>query len=139
MKTKFLAALLAALSLSAIFTFANQQSKTSENVYYYPATYEFYVGSVILLVIFIFFAIPLSFVADMLIYHRAKQNGRHVLSKPLLYILLAIGLGACLLLFKRTFHIKTMMNTLFYFALCGGTFLFYQSLITYLQKVLRRY
>jgi len=134
LKEKLLSAFLSATTFSAIMTFVSQQNQTAENVYYFPSIYVFYVESAILLPFFIFFAIPLSLVANMIIYHRAKQKDQNVFLKPL-FLVFVIGLGVSLLLFKRIFYIDTLMNALFYYSLCGAIFLFYERLIHYLRKI----
>lgn len=136
MFVKFLSAFLAAGTLSVTFTIVNNQNKSAETVIFYPPIYEFFVGSILLLAFFVFFGIPLSLVADLVVVRIAKRNGAKAVLKLFMYALFGAAIGVVFLLFKGDFEMKSAAYLLIYFGASGVVFAFYQWLMHFLRKLL---
>jgi hypothetical protein len=133
MIAKSLSALLSAITLSAVFTI-NQRSSL-EN---YSFEFVFLMGCVILAAIYLIVGIPLSILADRIVYKRSRL----FVLRVGLYFLFGVGLCLLFILFRQSITSVSLSSNfivlLILFGLSGVVFAIYEFLVNAVVKLLKR-
>lgn len=132
MIAKSLSALLSAITLSAAFSI-NQRSSL-EN---YSFEYVFLMGCVILAAIYLIVGIPLSILADHIVYKRSRL----FVLRVGLYFLFGVGLCLLFILFRQSITSVSLSSNfivlLILFGLSGVVFAIYEFLVNAVVKLIK--
>ncbi|WP_334078141.1 hypothetical protein [Paenibacillus sanfengchensis] len=118
---RIISAFISALILSLLFTFITNSNE--DNVLYYTFLSKFLFGFVILFLVYLFIAVPLSIYIDQ----RIKKYGKF--THFLLYCLVGIILGLLFLLFNPTSNNMAGFGLILLFGFAGGSFSIVQNIL----------
>lgn len=122
--SKSIAAILSALTLSLIYTLINEVGKNPEQAWYYSFSSQFIIGFLLLSFIYIFIAIPITFLVDgYLVNSRLKSF------KIGIYFLVGVMLGLIFLILKPPANISNGLLLMLQFGIGGLLLGLYEKML----------
>lgn len=131
--SKSIAAILSALTLSFIYTLLNEVGKDPEKAWYYSFSSQFIIGFLLFACIYIFIAIPVTFLVDGYLL-----NSRLKSFKIGVYFLIGAMLGLIFLIVNPPANVTNGLLLILQFGLGGLLFSLYQAMFKRMGGRLRR-